>query len=46
MKLYVGYSQNPYSLMQVVLTQPTQLFMIIDDFISRLGGLFGLNVDI
>ena len=37
MKLYVGYSQSPYSLMRVVLTQPTQLFIKIDDFISRVG---------
>ena len=37
MKLYVGYSQSPYSLMQVVLTQRTLLFIIIDDFICRLG---------
>ena len=32
--------------MRVVLAQPTQRFIIIDDFISRLGGLCGLNVDI
>ena len=35
--LWIGYGQSPYSLMRVVLAQPSQLFIITDDFISRLG---------